>query len=372
MKIRMFNCYFGDCFRIENNNGDSLYVDFGIHANSLTSSRRQKIYKAIIGQMMNGQDDFLLTHYHEDHYSGAVYMMRNKLNQFRNVYIPDIWEINGSIYAIQLTLLRGLIVKSVLQRNLSLIQFLKNICYSSGKIYFVKRGTIIQNKYITLWPDENYIGKRAEGKLASYEEGEMWERLVSISVRLQKVVIEAKNQDRREDRLLLMPEFDRLETDYRNLAEEFKNKINRTYKLGQFGNEISIIFQNKYIEDRNILFTGDMNGKENWKFIETNKDGKAKMHGKYDVLKIPHHGTKSCYHSFLSRSNSNTIFLIPSGKISRSSSWHIASAYTNDIALLHCAVVCSDNNACETKSLFGSCQCRNYSVIGYMNFFIDI
>lgn len=73
---------------------------------------------------------------------------------------------------------------------------------------------------------------------------------------------------------------------------------NVQYRLTRFGNEISIVFQN-FKADRNILFTGDFGKKMNWSFIEKNRDGLVKLHSCYDVIKIPHHGTDSYYHSFL-------------------------------------------------------------------------
>lgn len=63
---------------------------------------------------------------------------------------------------VSLLLLRGLITKSVLRNGLSIIQFLREICRSKGRIYFVKRNTRIQQSYIALWPDEKYIEKRAQ------------------------------------------------------------------------------------------------------------------------------------------------------------------------------------------------------------------
>lgn len=40
MEIRMYECGFGDCFRLRRKNDTDLYVDFGIHNSSWSSEER--------------------------------------------------------------------------------------------------------------------------------------------------------------------------------------------------------------------------------------------------------------------------------------------------------------------------------------------
>lgn len=47
MHIRMYNCYFGDCFKIENSNGNDLLVDFGIHPLTTIKVNREKRFDEI-------------------------------------------------------------------------------------------------------------------------------------------------------------------------------------------------------------------------------------------------------------------------------------------------------------------------------------
>ena len=102
---------------------------------------------------------------------------------------------------------------------------------------------------------------------------------------------------------------------------------NVQYRLTRFGNEISIVFQN-FKADRNILFTGDFGKKMNWSFIEKNRDGLVKLHSCYDVIKIPHHGTDSYYHSFLKRIQATSELMIPNGYIKQH--WDVSSKYNAD------------------------------------------
>lgn len=90
MKIRMYECGFGDCFRLETGQNqetgqNDLYVDFGIHTASWTRKERERRFDYIISEMKE-KKDFLLSHYHEDHFNGAMYMAKNSSERFTNVY----------------------------------------------------------------------------------------------------------------------------------------------------------------------------------------------------------------------------------------------------------------------------------------------
>lgn len=214
MHIRMYHCGFGDCFNLIDEHNNSLYVDFGIHEKSMDKATREAKYDRIVN-LMQGKDDFLLTHYHEDHYAGAIYMGEMK-RQFCNVYIPDIWNINGSVQVVSLLLLRGLITKSELKKDLSIIRFLQEICCSKGRIYFVKRNTKIQQSYIALWPDEKYIEKRAKEIYQDLTyDGEIIKRLTGLSGELRSLVLRMAEIDNPESRMEIRGELEKLERNYK-------------------------------------------------------------------------------------------------------------------------------------------------------------
>ena len=73
MEIRMYECGFGDCFRLREANQVDLYVDFGIHSSSWSGNDKTNRFDNVIADM-NEKKDFLLTHYHDDHFNGAIYM----------------------------------------------------------------------------------------------------------------------------------------------------------------------------------------------------------------------------------------------------------------------------------------------------------
>lgn len=128
------------------------------------------------------------------------------------------------------------------------------------------------------------------------------ERIERIANKLNVLVIALANGN---DGIIedYVVQFNELQEEYSDAQRIFDDLYgdnydnNIQYRLTKFGNEISIVFQN-YQADRNVLFTGDFGKKRNWSFIEKNQDGLVKMHSCYEVIKIPHHGTDSYYHSF--------------------------------------------------------------------------
>ena len=59
MEIRMYECGFGDCFRLREANQVDLYVDFGIHSSSWSGNDKTNRFDNIIADM-NEKKDFLL------------------------------------------------------------------------------------------------------------------------------------------------------------------------------------------------------------------------------------------------------------------------------------------------------------------------
>ena len=51
MEIRMYECGFGDCFRLREANQVDLYVDFGIHSSSWSGNDKTNRFDNIIADM---------------------------------------------------------------------------------------------------------------------------------------------------------------------------------------------------------------------------------------------------------------------------------------------------------------------------------
>lgn len=326
MSITMYNCGFGDCFCIEDEYVKRpLYVDFGIHRRSLVGKKLTR-YNEITEEMMDiSKDkkkpcDFLLTHYHEDHYSGI--RRKKKKIKFENVYIPDVWK-EHTLFLIVL----DIIFKRKRRRATNILDVLIAVANTGGKLYLVSRGSKIGTGLVALWPDINDLEKEAEKLIVDLDIYRFYEEYLSelnrITFSLIQRVNKLVNQERMEIQVLTDKEADVLSIDeIRSLVEYLDSKIqapdNYKSKVEEFNNKISIVFQNEMqrcdekkdcYDDmancdncifrnniRNLLFTGDVTNDVLTQLACVT--GKLQMHEQYDIIKIPHHGTASYYFDF--------------------------------------------------------------------------
>lgn len=367
MKIRMYECGFGDCFRLREENQVDLYVDFGIHTSSWSGIDKINRFDNIIADM--GKDtDFLLTHYHDDHFNGAIYMATHTTHKFRDVYIPDVWGMPESIYITSLILLRGIITRSVILGHNTIIDFLKSICNNESRIHFISRGTTFHNnQYIALWPEKEYVAQKAQSMFEKIqnnlnnEDKKILNHIEKMAKQLNKIVYIMATADNYFDKCII--KFNNLEKNYRKVYNQVQyifdkqneNRYNKNlqYKLTKFGNEISIVFQN-YQAERNVLFTGDFGKKRNWLFIENNQDNRVNMHSNYEVIKLPHHGTNSYYHSFTGRIQNTSTLMIPNGYINHN--WYVSQKYNIDSVHIGNRVICAHNTKC-LGPICSKCMC---------------
>ena len=381
-KIRMYHCGFGDCYRLTDKNAKHLYVDFGIHRHCPNiDGWKQKQYAFIIDDMPS-HADFLLTHYHYDYYAGLNYMIEHRKYRFQNVYIPDIWKISNRLQVVHLFLYKDLLSKTVLHNGRSFISFLILICHCYGNIFFIKRNEQIQNDYIALWPSEDFVNKAANKlhKRLSINELPFYAQLDNIANQLCALMSEIGEEpnefvdmetqiaeSKSISRLQTIGIFKQLEQQLTELAKDIKVNKAHQIKLGEFAHTINIIFHNKDLSEQNILFTGDADNSNNmWDMIIHNEDCKIPFHPYYDVIKLPHHGTKSHYYDFTNIVNDNSIFLIPNGYIRR---WPIARQYAMDANEKAIKVICAHHNAC--MSSHPTCQCKKHRCI-YPQRYTDI
>ena len=91
MKVRMYNVGFGDCFCLRDRK-KSLLVDFGTNNSRIEGRPRREIFDVIISDLSTIKSkNLLLTHFHMDHLSGLLYMMKNRDSSldFGKIYLPD-------------------------------------------------------------------------------------------------------------------------------------------------------------------------------------------------------------------------------------------------------------------------------------------
>lgn len=310
MKIRMYNVGFGDCYCLRDRK-KSLLVDFGTNNSRIEGRPRREIFDLIISDLSTIEcKNLLLTHFHMDHLSGLLYMMKNKDSSFDfgKIYLPDVFSEEKMSRTLVLLLLADLVKDSCLpSRQVSLFALIDALLERQTQtVELLSRGKIFEEKYQALWPDA-YVTQRETNEvydLLKEKFPEIMDVLFDFAEKLRQIiwsmtdegkVLSENNQknirayvyEREFRRIKALPEFKEL------LTWLNRNQVN----LRQFKHKISIVFQNARDGEVNLLFTGDVQP-EHMQMIADNYDGKWSLYEHYWCIKVPHHGTQDHYFNF--------------------------------------------------------------------------
>ena len=312
MKVRMYNVGFGDCFCLRDRK-KSLLVDFGTNNSRIEGRPRREIFDVIISDLstINCKNP-LLTHFHMDHLSGLLYMMKNRDSSldFGKIYLPDVFSKEEMSRTLVLLLLADLLKESGLpSRQVSLFALVDALLENRQNLELLSRGKIFEDKYQALWPDTDVIQRETDKVYNEICKNEnlaaVMEELLNFAEKLRRIIWsmteEGKAQTEEEqEKISLAYVYDR---EFRRIKAipEFKellsflniNKVN----LRQFKHKISIVFQNARDGELNLLFTGDVQP-GHLKMIAENYDGKLPLYEHYWCIKVPHHGTQEHYFDF--------------------------------------------------------------------------
>ena len=310
MKIRMYNVGFGDCYCLRDRK-KSLLVDFGTNNSRIEGRPRREIFDLIISDLSTIEcKNLLLTHFHMDHLSGLLYMMKNRDSSFDfgKIYLPDVFSEEKMSRTLVLLLLADLVKDSCLpSRQVSLFALIDALLERQTQtVELLSRGKIFEEKYQALWPDD-YVTQRETNEvydLLKEKFPEIMDVLFDFAEKLRQIiwsmtdegkVLSENNQknirayvyEREFRRIKALPEFKEL------LTWLNRNQVN----LRQFKHKISIVFQNARDGEVNLLFTGDVQP-EHMQMIADNYDGKWPLYEHYWCIKVPHHGTQDHYFNF--------------------------------------------------------------------------
>ena len=312
MKIRMYNVGFGDCFCLRDRK-KSLMVDFGTNNSRIEGRPRREIFDVIISDLSTiNCKNLLLTHFHMDHLSGLLYMMKNRDSSldFGKIYLPDVFSKEEMSRTLVLLLLADLLKESGLpSRQVSLFALVDALLENRQNLELLSRGKIFEDKYQALWPDTDVIQRETDEVYNEICKNEnlaaVMEELLNFAEKLRRIIWsmteEGKAQTEEEqEKISLAYVYDR---EFRRIKAipEFKellsflntNKVN----LRQFKHKISIVFQNARDGELNLLFTGDVQP-GHLKMIAENYDGRLPLYEHYWCIKVPHHGTQEHYFDF--------------------------------------------------------------------------
>lgn len=377
-EIEVYNTYFGDCIMLKEKDSN-LLIDFGIHffsdVSSIYGNRNvlmSKIADDISNRYSTTNTSLLITHFHEDHVSGLIYMYKSGLckykNLFKNIYIPNIWN---NPFAVASNILEGMIVENELRRSglprttASLFDVLDFISTNVYGIKLLSKGVTFENdKYITLWPidddKENRISEIIqelgmptdfEGKLLALSE------IMCIFV-TQELLRIGENSEYFNENYNYDQRIEDMKIVYNSLLEEFFENMDgfeedsmlnlQKEKLNKLDHKYNIVFQNKLCGDENVLFTGDI------EVVDMKKIAIAtdiKLHPYFKYIKVPHHGTERHYFDYLKYNPRNVI--ITNGKVNTKdfSSYKICKGY----GLLKVTHLCTNsNNCCNCSTTCGT------------------
>ena len=312
MKVRMYNVGFGDCFCLRDRK-KSLLVDFGTNNSRIEGRPRREIFDVIISDLSTiNCKNLLLTHFHMDHLSGLLYMMKNRDSSldFGKIYLPDVFSKEEMSRTLVLLLLADLLKESGLpSRQVSLFALVDALLENRQNLELLSRGKIFEDKYQALWPDTDVIQRETDEVYNEICKNEnlaaVMEELLNFAEKLRRIIWsmteEGKAQTEEEqEKISLAYVYDR---EFRRIKAipEFKellsflntNKVN----LRQFKHKISIVFQNARDGELNLLFTGDVQP-GHLKMIAENYDGRLPLYEHYWCIKVPHHGTQEHYFDF--------------------------------------------------------------------------
>ena len=407
----MYNVGFGDCFCIRDRKS-SLLVDFGAANSKIEGRPRREVFDVIISDLTTiRKKNLLLTHFHPDHVSGLLYMMRYRRDayEFEKIYLPDVFSDPEMKYTLTLLLLADVTKKASLPgRRVSLFALAEALCARKVKIDLLSRGSEFEGKYTALWPDVRTVSSETEdvfNSLIENNEKAMTELVniaeevrqlfmsmtedeneADVNLGAEKEVVDAAGKQTDSDsagsvqgnngtqeyaqaelRNRLKPE--KLEKKFRELqaTAEFQALLECAEKQGhllrQFRHKISLAFQNTRDGELNMLFTGDVQP-QYMKLIVEDYDGKIPLHEHYWCIKVPHHGTESHFFDFSRFSPEN--MMIPNGAYydnskKKSKNQRTSMQYGGLFYISDAHMYCSNCDCCDSYE--NGCSCREYDVI---------
>lgn len=374
----MYNVGFGDCFCLRDRK-KSLLVDFGTNNSRIEGRPRREIFDVIISDLSTiSSKNLLLTHFHMDHLSGLLYMMKKKdiSVDFGKIYLPDVFSKKEMSRTLVLLLLADLLKESGLpSRQVSLFALVDALLENKQNVELLSRGKLFENKYQALWPDTDIIQKETEEVYAQLcEDGkfaEVLEVLLEFAEKLRRIVWSMTEEGRtrseeEQEKIALAYVYDR---EFRRIKAipEFRELLNylneNRVNLRQFKHKISIVFQNARDGELNLLFTGDVQP-GHMKRIAENYDGKLPLYEHYWCIKVPHHGTQGHYFDFSEYEPEN--MLISNGihfanSKKESKELRTSPLYGGLFYIPDTHMYCSNCDCCDSYE--NGCSCKEADVI---------
>lgn len=382
-QIELLNVEFGDCTALIGDRKSLLMVDCGSINNKLRSPEMDMhdVFRFIMNRYRGViKRDFLLTHFHRDHYCGFNYIIKNDPRYFRRIYLPHIpLTETGRNPILELAVYSYIFLPpetDISQVNTACITALMNLSEKTGteNIFTLKTNDSFYldgTEFTVLSPDaDNFVcsskiidaADRIRNKAGSYEFGTAVDSFISCFNRCSLEF----SASRPVNAILRRRALDDLRNEYEQIKElrskyrteslqEFVSGIfsDRSFsqKYSETVNSASVVFHNSIphgtLDD--ILMTGDTTP-------ETVERICGRFHESYYAVKLPHHGTSGGYSPIITSLNSPHL-LISCGEYNKKIS--VYQEYTVTDSIRHC----TNSSACPYLEENGSC-CNRLSFCG--------
>jgi beta-lactamase superfamily II metal-dependent hydrolase len=375
MKITMHDVGFGDFF-VLNDNNENCFIDCG-------SKRIKHVGKIAKNEVENytGSNKLcgLLTHFHEDHYSGFKELAKSNNKYFDQMMIPCIVldDIMNSPIQIELAtyfytfLNKNTLTWKLADNILNSLNELRKITKNENLKYISSGDTfsIGSEQFEVLWPDrvisfdenlKRYLFELDKATIENQDWTQAKNRIIDSFQNLRKASIEG--MPIRENIVRIGNEQNRLLNElnsFRNsISSEFVDivmnssiKYHGTKLYSKNQNSTSIVFhhiQQAQGLTSKLLMTGDVEKSTIDEYLA------PKLKQNYKVIKAPHHGTENHYSSKLPQTDNILISTRPHkryGKISKNYRKH-----ANIAAPRYCT---NGKNQCESIDNKQPCNNRN-------------
>lgn len=330
----MLKMGFGECIVVEGDSTNCLMIDCG----SLESAQNSNSYFASAVQTIKSYTDSeaMITHFHEDHIKGFMYMIDSKNNcgiKFKRVYIPHIFTTGYRFNLIDYMLMYHYLENKIIKKNnFSLLDLLRGMVQNYIPFRLLERGNTFKScdsENLVLWPRpmDVYPEKKQEelkanlplpesavneifsisdeisllflrcasdiGRINSNEG--ILKEIDELNIRINSIdekVIDSESDDYiRFCNGLYLPKNQLSDFDNLKIVEDFKKRLFKA--IEQKDNSTSIVFQTNIHED--YLFTGDVPASILKKIITNAYHDGIVVHDRFFAIKAPHHGTTKHY-----------------------------------------------------------------------------
>lgn len=376
---------FGECGVLGGRQQEILMVDCGSLNQRLDEDWLLRDYVAVIGEKYGGASErsFLLSHFHKDHYCGLPLLLRGDPYYFDRIYIPCC-PVNekGAPLLMELSILIDAFVTgpgtATVKMNGANLRFFHEICKlaTTEVIYTLEAGDVLEfdgADYEVLWPPKECYpfspvleALVAESEALLRQSGDpcadaflfLKGQLCDAYIRCMDAFAYRTQADSVErqacltDLTLLLEELNRLlpRLHVLRVAQQVRALLCDRGTVMAVSREIN--GSSLILSSPQILLTGDATP-------ETMERIAPLLHEHYDVVKVPHHGTASCWWDGFGEMGI-THLLISNGKARCGGK--IAAEYAGLNALHHCtgadncAHLAAGNSCCNAALYCPQCM----------------